>query len=254
MAESRQGSSRSLALDGWTTPHSSNPPQVFSSTGSPRSSGELSRDIDVIAPPVRPPGADSTMANAEPAVEEPEKRQRRAAAEAAMRRLGLKGSLSTSRSPSPAQGLAVPASVEVSPSEPATTTHAPDVKGKGKAVKSDADESEARTSEGLEDPTPRVIPYLTSGLPAPHPQSNGIEGAVRNFRDIAAGVGLRRDWYAHDTSRGLDERLKVLRDFDEALWGLMADLTSVKSRWELEDRQRGGGSHELEDASEQHRE
>jgi hypothetical protein len=178
-----------------------------------------------------------------------------------MRRLGLMGSLSTSQSPPPAPGKSTDttaADVSFSGSGassssaiPAIVTPTLDVKGKGKAVDLDVDEPETSRPETLADP-PRVMPYLTSGLPGPHPQSNGVEGAVRNFREIAAGVGLRRDWYAHDASRGLDERMKVLRDFDEALWGLMADLTSVKSRWEVEDRQRGGTGEESEDADTQH--
>lgn len=104
--------------------------------------------------------------------------------------------------------------------------------------------STAKEKESLED-KPRVTPYLTSDLPPPHPQSN-----MSNLRSVTDGIGRLSkseassggtsdgtNWHDQGTRRGLEERLKVLRDVDEVLWGLMGELVQVKSRWEAEDGQ-----------------
>ena len=64
------------------------------------------------------------------------------------------------------------------------------------------------------DAKPRYIPYLSSHAPFPP----------------------TRPWVSTaDTRRQLGERLRVLRDVDEVIWGLIGDLTRLNSAWELED-------------------
>ena len=64
------------------------------------------------------------------------------------------------------------------------------------------------------DAKPRHIPYLSSHSPFPP----------------------TRSWVAaNDTKMELGERLRVLRDVDEVVWGLVGELTRLSSAWEVED-------------------
>ena len=159
---------------------------------------------------------------------------RRQAAEAAMRRLGLK----VDDDHMSGDGLTGGGSV------------ARDIKGKGKAVdvvepvnmdkRERGHQSKGVTEESLEDP-PRVVPYLSNVLPPPHPQPPFRLSRTENER--------RKEWvngqeHGQDTRVALGDRLRALREVDEVVWGLVGDLTRMKSRWEVEDLEAGGGASE----------
>ncbi len=61
---------------------------------------------------------------------------------------------------------------------------------------------------------PRYIPYLSTRQPSSGPRP-------------WIGVG--------DTRAALGERLRVLRDVDQVVWGLVVELTRLSSAWEAED-------------------
>lgn len=94
---------------------------------------------------------------------------------------------------------------------------------------------ETSTIPEIDEGKPRVVPFLTSNLPPPHPQT-----AASTFDNLLDGVKKvsrqgETAWEGKDARRGLEDRLRVLRDVDEVLWGLMGELVKVKSRWEAED-------------------
>jgi E3 ubiquitin-protein ligase synoviolin len=203
-------------VSGSTTPFSSNPPTIFTSTGTarpahggegPPESGDVDReehDEDTIV-------ADGSA--------------RRAAAEAAMRRFGIRsGAMTASRGNSESESSAFtsatgPQAVEASMGnvpgidEPASVRLRLD-KGKQKAAPI-SDEPESFSTR------PTVYPWLSPvQLPPPHPRTAGTTEEVRR-EGIAAGA--------------LDERLRMLRDVDGVLWGLVGELSRMKSQWEAED-------------------
>ena len=201
----------SFLQSGSSTPFSSNPPQVFSSPG-------LSRQLHSAA--ITAASAQGTEGGGREGEVDDESDdhalpapvdQRRIAAEAAMRRLGL----------------AVP-----SAKDPVKTPSfaSSDPKGKGKAI-------EAPNNQHLEslDDAPKYIPYLASALPPPHPQIPARPWTDRNISINGLGRDLADRLSEAGAARGLEDRLRVLRDVDEVIWGLMGELTQVKSRWEAED-------------------
>ena len=71
-----------------------------------------------------------------------------------------------------------------------------------------------KAGEASFDEPPRYLPYLSTAAPIPR----------------------QRPWTAvNGTQAALGERLRVLRDVDEAVWGLVGELTRLSSVWEAED-------------------
>ncbi|RSH94287.1 E3 ubiquitin-protein ligase hrd1 [Saitozyma podzolica] len=183
VTESSPAISPNLA-SGSTTPFFSNPPQIFSSPGT-------SRDGETEA--------------------------RRAAAEAAMRRMGLgvsplmpiaSGGADSSTSPVLSDSVADEASAEGSG------------KGKGKA-KATGFGPEPGPLEG---DLPKHVPYLTA------PTST------------LGTTAPRKSWTSMPTSRegartALAERIRLLRNVDDSVWQLVSELSRVKSEWEAEDEE-----------------
>ena len=134
---------------------------------------------------------------------------RRLAAEAALRRTGKEPE------------AAAPASSNNDAGAPSNTS----TKGKERA-----------TAERFDDP-PRVFPFLSNSLPAPHPVTVPWTNPIR--RGPSSGG---RKWDPDHSTIGVDglqsavgERLKVLRDVDEVIWGLVGELTRLKSEWDTND-------------------
>jgi E3 ubiquitin-protein ligase synoviolin len=181
VTESSPAISPNLA-SGSTTPFFSNPPQIFSSPGT-------SRDGETEA--------------------------RRAAAEAAMRRMGLgvsplmpivSGGADSSTSPVLSDSVADEASAEGSG------------KGKGKAKATGLGPEPGP----LEGDLPKHVPYLTA------PTST------------LGTTAPRKSWTSMPTSRegartALADRIRLLRDVDDSVWQLVSELSRVKSEWEAED-------------------
>jgi len=164
-----------------------------------------------------------------------EEEKRRTVADAAMRRLGLRNPIRSSLSPITRSMSAVGLKGKEKAEEDIEQIHEPSLPAS----------STAKEKESLED-KPRVTPYLTCDLPPPHPQSNmsnlrsvtdGISSRLSKSEASSGGASGGTNWHDQETRRGLEERLKVLRDVDEVLWGLMGELVQVKSRWEAEDGQ-----------------
>ena len=124
---------------------------------------------------------------------------RKQAADAALRRLGLLPTPTLTQNSS---------HIEVLLPDTSTSSEA---KGKGKAT-------EAKIS-----PSPTYFtPFLTPGWVS---HSSNVPKPWASARTDSGG----------DVRSALDERLKVLRDVDEVVWGLIGELSRVKSQWETED-------------------
>ncbi|RXK38218.1 hypothetical protein M231_04502 [Tremella mesenterica] len=183
---------------GATTPFHSNPPVIFTSTGAVR-------------PPLGPaPAAPNGIEND----------ARRVAAEAGMRRSGLvpPGELRT-RPSSPLEPSTIsphisatnpdstipPFAVNTASDNPSSDTASP--KGKQRAIPDDWDAQ------------PLHIPLLSplSSQPLIRPTTS---------------------WGRHPVNvrEALDDRLRLLRDVDEVVWGLIGELSRAKSAWEGEDQ------------------
>lgn len=125
-------------------------------------------------------------------------------AEAAMRRMGKRQS-------------SIPLTTPELPEE-ADTPPVANGKGKGKEISPTVSSFDA---------SPTHIPYLTSTSVLPHPHQH------------PAGA-----WTEEGTRLALDERLKMLRDVDEVVWGLVGELTRMRSAWEVEASVGEGGVKE----------
>ncbi|WVQ94559.1 hypothetical protein IAU59_001639 [Kwoniella sp. CBS 9459] len=195
-------------LSGHVTPFSSNPPVVFTSTGAARRA------------PGNPAGlSEEAIAETVPPKVANENDARRLAAEAALRRFGITstsiGSISSSSS---TEG-----------------------KGKGKETAHPPVDSPTVAQNDWDAPPsqfPRlsnITPsFLSSGLPASHisTSSNSVQPTGEAF-DMSA---------VDRTVQSLEERLKVLREVDETIWGLVGELTKLKSAWEKTGRQAGSAT------------
>jgi E3 ubiquitin-protein ligase synoviolin len=99
----------------------------------------------------------------------------------------------------------------------ATTDHQiGEGKGKSKAI----DPSDGHQADQPE--TARYTPFLT---PAHAPLANSNRPWLQASNN--AQVDL-------DPEGSLDERIRALRQVDEVVWGLISDLTRLKSKWESE--------------------
>lgn len=211
-------------MSGANTPHTSNPPQIFASAGS------------------TPPNEDDNdgMSKDE---EDPERLNledaRKAAAEAALRRMTLRSgstpkTTSFNLGPTEPESTTIlspvpeilPESPSIPPPQPSTT----DRKGKRKADPLDQI-----------DERPRVTPYLTLpgsdllSLPDLPTRLSSTRLAER-FKSGSSGEGGRRIPRTIEETRGaLEDRLRVLQEVDEVVWGLVGELSRVKSGWERED-------------------
>jgi E3 ubiquitin-protein ligase synoviolin len=165
-------------VSGSTTPHSSNPPVVFTSTGANKEEAEENEEVSVRGT---------------------EEDARRQAGEAAMRRLGL-------------SVTSVHSDVQNNSSIPLDPSLNSDGRDKGK--------QRAIPIETISDP-PKVIPYLTSGL---QPSRSWA---------VTGEEGIRM---------GLEERVRVLREVDEVIWGVVGELTRLGSLWDHQ----GTGEDEAE--------
>ncbi|WVR04137.1 hypothetical protein IAU60_001136 [Kwoniella sp. DSM 27419] len=168
---------------GSNTPFSSNPPVVFTPTGTTKSLLEHRE------------GEDQTDA-------------RRLAAEAALRRFGLGGSAAV----------------------------AAGVIGKGKGKERDDGATTPTAAEISPDqwdskPThfARLAPQTSSFL------ANGRPGDGNLASD------------ADSTVQSLDERLRVLREVDETIWGLIGELTKLRSSWAGQEAPVAGAEVEREE-------
>lgn len=181
VGESDPAISPNLA-SGSTTPFFSNPPQIFSSPGT-------SKDSETEA--------------------------RRAAAEAAMRRVGLGVS---SLMPIASGGTSVPPSPVVSDNVADGVQAEGSGKGKGKAK-------------------------ATGSGPEPGPLGGDVPKHVPYLTAPASSLGTtapRKSWASMPTSRqgartALADRIRLLRDVDDSVWQLVSELSRVKSEWEAED-------------------
>ncbi|KAK8861245.1 hypothetical protein IAR55_002064 [Kwoniella newhampshirensis] len=133
---------------------------------------------------------------------------RRQAAEAALRRMGL--------------GVSAAGEVIGTPSGPSFITEAGG-KGKGNEKDTLADEWNAK---------PTHLPRLSTPVRTARAHSDQSEVSTR-IPGLGRGV---LEMTPEGTRRGLDDRLKVLREVDETLWGLVGELMRLKSGWEEEDR------------------
>lgn len=191
---------------GSTTPLFSQSPQIFRSTG----------DASLPEPVEEEPGSQEILDEVSQA--------RRAAAQAAMRRLGGEKRVSLPLPVSPDnEDRSSGAQPETDLSVPTPLEGGTHDKGKGK----EKEQASASSINGdTRKPTaPAHIPYLTPVLlPPPHPQP--------------PSTSLQRTWGAQPTvnmgAGALDERLRVLREVDEVIWGLVGDLTRLQSQWEVE--------------------
>lgn len=126
---------------------------------------------------------------------EDESDSRRQAADAALRRMGLLSRVVVAD--------VVKQSGADDPSDESVT-----LKEKGK------EKEKEKAGEASFDEPPRYLPYLSTAAPIPR----------------------QRPWTAvNGTQAALGERLRVLRDVDEAVWGLVGELTRLSSVWEAED-------------------
>lgn len=191
-------------VSGTNTPYTSNPPQIFSPAG-------LAVE----------PNGDANERAEMPRVEEGD--ARKAAAEAALRRMRLGNRAPISSSPlipteADDQGLEMRGR-SPEPSIRLTPTTTSLEKGKGKAP---ADVNPL-------DEEPSAIPYLT--LPG------------SDLLSLPASLGSRSSEITREgADRAIEERLRVLRDVDEVVWGLVGELTRVQSGWvggEEDDRDLG---------------
>ncbi|WWC87630.1 uncharacterized protein L201_002520 [Kwoniella dendrophila CBS 6074] len=175
-------------LSGHTTPFSSNPPVVFSSTGAPRpvekeqDKNEQAEDAD----------ADDETEE----LNESEADVKRRVAEAAMKRFGINpiGSGSTSKQ--------------------VLESIVGKGKGKGKEREVSVEEPVVQNLDDWET-LPTVRPRLTS--------SSELFLSQPPLSTISTEDG---------TIASIDERLRVLREVDETIWGLVGELTKLKSSWQ----------------------
>ncbi|WWC59874.1 uncharacterized protein I303_102436 [Kwoniella dejecticola CBS 10117] len=174
-------------MSGSVTPFSSNPPIVFSPTGTARTIKPDSGEVEQ-SDAQNEGGGDQDQGDEN--VDEREVRSK--VAEAALKRFGIPASSSSS----------------------ALSTG----KGKGKEVISDNGDHglSGNDSVNLDDweTLPAELPRLThsSSDLLIHPR----------------GFGLRS---ASESGDELGERLKVLREVDETIWGLIGELTRLQSTW-----------------------
>ncbi|WVQ83464.1 hypothetical protein IAT38_005605 [Cryptococcus sp. DSM 104549] len=206
---------------GTVTPFSSQPPVVFTSTGSVRVTEPGTEELDIAG--VTEDGTEEEGEDGEGGEVQDEAEVRRQVAEAALRRM---------------QGLGIRgATAAGAGSVPGPSGSASNDKGKGKEI--------APATEALDewDAIPRSRAYLSSpnshtshvplsDTPAarsrPQPTAGSLEAwaktAGRNVEQTPAG-----------TREALQERVRVLSEMDERIWGLVGDLMGLKSEWEAED-------------------
>ena len=154
---------------------------------------------------------------------------RRQAAEAAMRRFGLLPDAAVNGSSSSPSVTAVPLSGAKLPANEAVT-NAIDYKGKGKA----------KAEESWDDP-PTFMPFLSTPsldpvFPRVPRETTPLSSAFGNLNGLSSppwSAGSRRDGQAG--APALEERLQALRQVDDVIWGLVGELTMLKSRWEAVD-------------------
>lgn len=182
-------------VSGTTTPFSSQSPVVFSSTGSPRRSADATPQKAAAAEPAEATPEDDDV----PTFDDDDIPIREAIARAALRRAGGSAPVDKGKTPEravePAPAVAAPAAAAV----PRDTSF---------------------------DAVPTHHAYLTPvSLPPPH------------LPQVAAGQSVVRavPQTTETTRRALDERLAALRDIDQVVWGLVGEMSRLKSAWELED-------------------
>ncbi|OCF32381.1 hypothetical protein I316_06051 [Kwoniella heveanensis BCC8398] len=191
-------------LSGHVTPFSSNPPVVFTSTGAARTAQSSSAAAQTAED-------EAVVETINPKIPN-ENDARRLAAEAALRRFGI---------------TSTPAGVSVSDSG------STDGKGKGKAKEQPSLDipAPAPNPNDVWEATPTHIPRLSNITPsflpaastAPGSSSSGLPRPADTTFDISA---------VDRTVQSLEERLRVLREVDETIWGLVGELTKLKSSWE----------------------
>jgi len=183
-----------------STPFSSNPPEVFRSmsSGSDTGSGDAESSVEGVA-------------------EKGGRGNRRLAAEAAMRRMGL------SR---------------------------PGAKGKAKE-KSIPEPTPIETKEEeieKETYTPHLSPIARA---APHPISDrspwSKRGSLDNRVPLDRDSGGRESTGRGGTREGVEERLRTLKRVDDTIWGLVEELTRIRSLMDHEHEagEREGGDVDL---------
>ena len=196
-----------------STPFSSNPPEVFRSLS--RSPDPTSRALepDETSQAQEAGSKDDENEGASSEVQTgPETRNRRLAAEAAMRRLGI------TPSPTLSKGKEKEKEKEKVVEPPAIATEA----------------VPRSTTAGQE----KWKPFLSipdRGPPHPpqpsHPTARpGLGPRNGNGTDYASrmnGMGIGREGV-----EGVDDRLRALREVDDGIWKMIEDLTRLKSQWD----------------------
>jgi E3 ubiquitin-protein ligase synoviolin len=184
-----------------STPFSSNPPEVFRSMSSGSDTGgEAETSMDGVV--------------------EEGRGNRRLAAEAAMRRMGLtrpgmKGKEKEKEKSTP----------EPTPTESTATT------------------TVSKETQGIKETTETYTPYLSPiARAAPHPTSDRSPWSKRGSLDdkvksMDNGVPLEREGGGIQfgraggggTREGVEERLRTLKRVDDTIWGLVEELTRIRS-------------------------
>jgi len=196
-----------------TTPFSSNPPEVFRSM----SYGSETE-------------AEASEVNLESVVDEGGRGNRRLAAEAAMRRMGLtrpgvKGKEKERSIPEP------------TPTETTTTAIA------------------SKETQGTKETNGTYTPYLSPIARAPHPVSDRSPWSKRGslddkFQSLDNGVQSEREGGGIQFGRegaqrggireGVEERLRTLKRVDDTIWGLVEELTRIRSLMDSENEEGEG--------------
>nr|ODN85627.1 hypothetical protein L203_04877 [Cryptococcus depauperatus CBS 7841] len=184
--------SSSPVASGSTTPFHSNPPTVFTHTGTARpNSQNLENDGDNV---------------------------RRQAAEAALRRLGSNGNSYVKAGGSDST---FPAHEESSSSK----------KGKQKAEEPTIFIDEWNTPSKVYARLSSPHSTTTSDTHVNVYPTTGLLDLSQSISALAQGIERTPD----GARKGLEKRLELLARVDEQIWGLIGELTRLKSKWEMQD-------------------
>ncbi|WWD16854.1 hypothetical protein CI109_101286 [Kwoniella shandongensis] len=175
-------------------------PQLASGSVTPFSSNPPTIFRSTGSAPPAPANAENEARKAEPDA-------RRQAAEAALRRLGL--------------GFSAGGEALGNPTTSSSVTE-PSSKGKGKEKEQVGDDWDRKPTH-----LPRLSPV---GAAVVQNQQDPLV-TTRIPHLVRGGLEMTPE----GTRRGLEDRLRVLREVDETLWGLVGELMRVKSAWEGED-------------------